>query len=86
MQITDVWIYRKRDTKRLKAYANIIFDNAFAVRDLTIMDGSKGLFVAMPSRKLPSGKYLDVAHPVTKEMRNLIQAEVLEAYRRVCTG
>ena len=82
MNITDIRVYLRKGDQSLKAFANLTLDGSFAVRNLKIVDGQKGLFVSMPSRKLPSGKYQDVAHPVTREMRDLIQAQVLEAYRR----
>jgi len=82
MHITDVRVYLKKGQQGLKAIANLTLDDAFAVHDLKVVEGRNGLFVGMPARKLPSGKYFDVAHPVTKEMRERIQTEVLEAYRK----
>lgn len=82
MDITDVRVYLKKGQPGLKAFATLTLDHAFAVRDMKVVEGRKGLFVSMPSRKLPSGKYLDVAHAVTREMRDLIQSEVLAAYRK----
>ena len=82
MNITDVRVYLSKGHQNLKAFANVTLDDVFAVRDLKVVEGQKGLFVAMPARKLPSGKYQDVAHAVTREMRDLIQTQVLEAYRK----
>ena len=86
MDITDVRVYLKNGQQNLRAFATLTLDHSFAVRDLKVYEGKNGLFVAMPARKLPNGKYLDVAHPVTKEMRRLIQSEVLEAYRKTLSG
>ena len=85
MHITDVRVYLRKGQQGLKAIANLTLDGAFAVRDLKIIEGQNGLFVGMPSRKLPSGKYVDLAHPVTKEMRQRIQTEVLDAYRKAAS-
>ncbi len=82
MQITDVRVHLRNREDHLKAVASITLDDAFAVKDLKVIEGARGLFVSMPRRKTPDGKYLDVAHPVTKEMREELQARVLEAYQR----
>ena len=86
MDITEVRIYIRNGTPNLKAFANLTLDAAFAVRDLKVVNGKKGLFVSKPSRKTPDGKYLDVAFPVTRDLRDLIQAKVLEAYRKALAG
>jgi len=82
MNITDVRVHLRNREDHLKAFASITLDDAFAVKDLKVIEGARGLFVSMPSRKLPDGKYLDVAHPITKEMRDELQTRVLEAYQR----
>jgi len=83
MDITEVRVYpRNGNDGGLKAFASITLDGTFAVKDLKVIEGEKGLFVAMPARKLPNGRYLDVAHAITKEFSARIQAEVLEAYHR----
>lgn len=82
MTITDVRVYLKNGHQGLKAFANLTLDDAFAVHDLKVLEGQKGLFVSMPARKLPNGKYRDIAHAITREMRDLIQGQVLEAYRK----
>ena len=79
MEITEVRIFLRNEEK-LKAYATITFDNAFVVRNLKVVQGQQGLFVAMPSRKMSDGSYKDVAHPVNNDMRNKIEQKVLEAY------
>ncbi|MFQ6091407.1 MAG: septation protein SpoVG family protein [bacterium] len=79
MEITDVRI-SLRDEERLKAFANIIFDNAFVVRGLKIIRRKDGHFVAMPSRKRPNGRHQDMAHPINPEMREYLESKVLDAY------
>lgn len=79
MKITEVRIFLKNE-ERLKAYASITFDDAFVVRNLKVIQGKKGLFVSMPNRKTKDGEYKDVAHPVNNEMRDSIEAQVLDAY------
>ncbi len=79
MEITEVRV-TLRDEERLKGFANVTFDNVFVVRGMKIIKGNTGLFVAMPSRKRSNGSYQDIAHPVTKEMREKLEEKVLEAY------
>lgn len=79
MEITEVRI-TLRDEEKLKAFANVTFDNAFVVRGLKVINGTSGYFVSMPSRKRPDGTHQDIAHPVNNEMRRIIEDKVLEAY------
>ena len=83
LNITEVRIYPyEADNGKLKAFATITFDNAFVVRNLKVISGKDGLFVAMPSQKLNSGEHRDIAHPVTTEAREHIQRIVLDAYNK----
>jgi stage V sporulation protein G len=81
MKITEVKIYpaRERGT-RLKAYATIVFDNAFIVRDLKVIEGEKGQFVSMPSRRRKDGSFRDIAHPLNAEARKYIEECVINEY------
>ncbi len=79
MEITEVRV-KLRNEERLKGFVNVTFDNVFVVRGMKIIDGNDGYFVAMPSRKRPDGTHQDIAHPVTIEMRRLIEEKVLQAY------
>ncbi len=87
MEITEVKVYpvEKNENKvdRLKAFASVIFDNCFIVRDLRIINGTKGLFVAMPSRKKKDGTYKDMAHPLNSETRNKIESAILKEYYKM---
>ena len=80
MEITEVRVYPVEEDK-LRGYATITFDNCFVVRDLKIIAGTSGLFVAMPSKKRKDGKYRDTAHPLSTEMREQIESKVLGTYR-----
>lgn len=80
MKITGVRVRRFNGEGKTKGTASITFDDEFVVKDLRIVDGSNGLFVAMPARKTPGGDFRDIAHPVTAEVRAAIQAAVLREY------
>ena len=66
----------------MKAIVSITFDDAFAVHDLKVVEGDKGLFVAMPSKRMPDGEYKDIAHPISSEVREVIQTAVLKEYEK----
>ena len=79
MNITNVRV-RKVDTEgKMKAVASITFDDEFVVKDIRVIDGEKGLFIVMPSRRTPNG-YRDVAHPINQEVRDRIQGIILKEY------
>lgn len=80
MQITDVKIRKVATEGRMKALASITLDHEFVVHDLRIIEGSTGLFVAMPSKRTPEGIFRDIAHPINVDMRQKVEAAVLEAY------
>lgn len=82
MNITEVNI-NLRDEEKLKAFVNITFEDVFVVRGLKVIAGKDGLFVCMPSRKLEDGTYKDIAHPITNEFRQALEARVLSEYRRL---
>jgi stage V sporulation protein G len=79
MEITEVRIALREDNK-LKAFASITLDNRFVIRGLKIIEGAKGCFVAMPSRKRPDGTYQDIAHPINNETRQWLEKIVIGAY------
>jgi len=79
MEITEVKVFPVNEEK-LKAYVTIVLDKCFVVRDLKIINGSTGLFVAMPSKKRADGSYKDIAHPLDKDTRVMMEKIVLEAY------
>ena len=79
MEITEVKVYPVNE-ERLKAYVSLTFDNCFVVRDLKIINGTGGLFVAMPSKKRKDGQFKDIAHPLNQETRKMIEDAVFKAY------
>ena len=81
MEITDVRLRKVNSENRLKAVASVTFDNEFVVHDIKVIDGEKGLFIAMPSRKAADGEYRDIAHPINSNTRERIQREILEKYK-----
>ncbi|RMG59709.1 MAG: septation regulator SpoVG [Deltaproteobacteria bacterium] len=82
MEITEVRVFPVENNERLKAYATIIFDNCFIIRDLKVIQGNSGLFVAMPSKRMKDGTYRDTAHPLNNETRAMIEEAVLGEYER----
>lgn len=82
MNITDVRLRKLDNGSKMKAIASITIDDAFVVREIRVIEGQNGLFVAMPSRKIPSGEFRDIAHPINSETRQMIQNLILEEYRK----
>ena len=80
MQITDVRVRIVDGNAKMKAVASITLDEAFAIHDIKVIEGEKGLFIAMPSRKAADGEYRDIAHPINSETREKIQNIILEKY------
>ena len=80
MQITDVRIRNVEKEGKMKAVVSITIDEEFVVHDIKVIDGEKGLFIAMPSRKAADGEYRDIAHPINSDTRNKIQQIILEKY------
>lgn len=83
MQVTDVRVHLITGDGKVRALCSVLFDGAFAVHGLRVVEGKSGVFVSMPRRKTTEGKYRDVAHPITKENRDMLHLQVLEAYRRL---
>ena len=81
MQITDVRIRKVEKEGKMKAVVSITIDEEFVVHDIKIIEGEKGLFIAMPSRKAADGEYRDIAHPINYDTRDRIQKLILEKYQ-----
>ena len=81
MQITDVRIRRVEKEGKMKAVVSITIDEEFVVHDIKVIEGEKGLFIAMPSRKASDGEYRDIAHPINSSTRDCIQSLILEKYQ-----
>ena len=80
MQITDVRVRKVSKDGKMKAIASITLDNEFVIHDIKVIEGEKGLFIAMPSRKASDGEYRDIAHPINSDTRARIQSVVLKKY------
>lgn len=82
MNITDVRVRKMTKESKMKAVVSITIDDVFVVHDIKVIDGEKGLFIAMPSRKSTDGEYRDIAHPIDSETRDSIQKIILESYEK----
>lgn len=80
MKVTNVRIKLINSESRLKAVGSITLDDCFVVHDVRVLEGEKGIFVAMPSKKMPNGMFRDIAHPINQETRAMIDEAVVAAY------
>ena len=80
VEVTDVRVRKTYVEGKMKAIVSVTLGDEFVVHDVRIIEGSKGLFVAMPSKRRADGEFKDIAHPITTPMRNKIQDAVIEAY------
>ena len=80
MQVTDVRVRRVEKDGKMKAIVSITLDNEFVIHDIKVIEGEKGLFIAMPSRKAADGEYRDIAHPINSGTRDMIQSIILNKY------
>ena len=80
MKITDVRIRKVAKEGKMKAVVSITIDDEFVVHDIKVIEGEKGLFIAMPSRKASDGEYRDIAHPINSATRDFIQTMILDNY------
>ena len=81
MNITDVQIHLVHDDAKLKAYVAVIIDDSFVIKDMKVIQGNNGVFVAMPNKKGKDGIYRDIAHPINADTRKSFEATILNAYR-----
>jgi stage V sporulation protein G len=82
MQITDIRVRVVQKESKMKAVVSVTFDDCFVVHDIKVIEGEKGLFIAMPSKKTPDGEYRDIAHPINGEMRKLLMDAILDSYQK----
>ena len=80
MNITDVRVRKVAKEGKMRAVVSITIDDEFVVHDIKVIEGDKGLFIAMPSRKAADGEYRDIAHPINSATRNELQAMILQRY------
>ena len=82
MKITSVKVRKiEKEGSRMKGIASVVLDDHLAVKDIRIIEGENGLFIAMPSRKYPNGEYRDVAHPINAETRAMFEKAILDEYK-----
>ncbi len=82
MRITDVRVRKMTQDSKMKAIVSITIDDEFVVHDIKVIEGEKGLFIAMPSKKATDGEYRDIAHPINSETRDRIQRIILDSYEK----
>ena len=81
MKITSVNVRKiEKESSRMKGIASVLLDDSFAIHDIRIIEGEKGLFIAMPSKKTPNGGYRDIAHPINSEIRSMFEEAIIKAY------
>ena len=80
MEVTNVRVKKIENKNRLKAIATITFNDSFVIHELRLIEGRNGLFVAMPSKRNAQGEFRDLCHPITKELRQMIEESVIAAY------
>lgn len=83
MQVTDIRIRKVEKQGKMKAVVSITFDDEFVVHDIKVIEGDKGFFIAMPSRKTLDGEYRDIAHPIKSSTREALQNIILERFQQV---
>ena len=86
MRITDIRVRKVEKEGKMKAVASITIDDEFVVHDIKVIEGEKGLFIAMPSRKSADGEYRDIAHPLNSDTRDRLQQMILDRYRETVEG
>ena len=86
MEVTDVRVRKVDKEGKMKAIVSITFDEEFVIHDIKVIEGEKGLFIAMPSRKTTDGEYRDIAPPIPATTRELLQQTILEKYQEDTEG
>ena len=82
MQVTDVRVRKITKEGKMKAVVSITLDDEFVVHDIKVIEGDKGLFIAMPSRRSGDGEYRDIAHPINSSTRDMLQNIILQEYQK----
>lgn len=80
MKVTDVRVRLVTSESRLRGIVTVTFDDSFVVHDIRVIEGENGIFVAMPSKKMPNGGFRDIAHPIHQEMRKAVEDAIIKAY------
>ena len=82
MRITDVRVRKIAKEGKMKAVVSITIDSVFVIHDIKVIEGEKGLFIAMPSKKSADGEYRDIAHPINTETRAMLEQIILDEYQK----
>lgn len=82
VEVTDVRVRKVTEESKMKAIVSVTFDDEFVVHDIKVIDGINGIFIAMPSRKMPDGEFRDIAHPISPTTRRKIQEAVFLEYEK----
>ena len=82
VEVTDVRVRKVTEESKMKAIVSVTFDDEFVVHDIKVIDGINGIFIAMPSRKMPDGEFRDIAHPISPTTRRKIQEAVFSEYEK----
>ncbi len=82
MNITDIRVRKLKGNGKMKAVVSITLDEVFVIHDIKVIEGEKGTFIAMPSKKVLDGRYKDIVHPIQTETRDWMQKLILEAYEK----
>lgn len=82
MQVTDIRVRRIVKEGKMKAVVSVTLNDEFVVHDIKVIEGDKGLFIAMPSKRASDGEYKDIAHPINSATRDAIQRQILESYEK----
>ena len=82
MKVTDVRVRKIAREGKMRAIVSITLDDEFVIHDIKVIEGDKGLFIAMPSKKAADGEYRDIAHPINSYTREVVQKIILESYER----
>ena len=85
MKITDVRVRKITKEGKMRAIVSITIDEEFVIHDIKVIEGDKGLFIAMPSKKATDGEYRDIAHPINSSTREKIQTIILDRYQKALT-
>lgn len=82
MNITDVRVRKVEKEGKMKAVVSITIDQEFVIHDIKVIEGDRGLFIAMPSKRTADGEFRDIAHPINSDTRENIQNIILESYQK----
>lgn len=82
MNVTDIRMRIMNNDTKMRAVVSITLDDEFVIHDIKVIDGEKGLFIAMPSRRSADGEYRDIAHPIRSDIRSQLQSMILEEYEK----